>query len=242
MTKRIPQSRIVREKPLVIIPEHNLKHLHLVLEKTLSVLEEKTEAWTASSAKGHNGKYQTVPAFQIRRTPTGRVSLSEERSQNRSGHQKFMAQTAKANLLDAFLDFEKAMLSIPALAHPHNKIGTASRHHNKGRVALLVNQSSITCWNGARTPLNSLRWLVETLHGISVNENSPLWLVDRTVVPAKSADEAIWISVALDRARQVDDKKRNMNIKTVPLVGRLENPANLKKAFETRFEKKAKAA
>jgi hypothetical protein len=199
-------------------------------------LQNAFDNWKKSARNIQHKSYVTKSTIKLSRSETTqKILLSETRNQDRSAHQTFAAAESKAHLIKMFHAYETAILSIPALGHNTLTL-TVESGHVDGAPRIFINSFPIIKWNAKidESHTNSLLWIIDKLEGIKVNENSPQWIVNNTLITADTKDEAVILYQVLKKA-PLDPKDREKQLKKIPkrfFVGLLENDECIRTAFK----------
>lgn len=196
---------------------------------TLDTLKGLCERW-----KNNFGIGKHFQMIRVGRTPTGRISVSEnQRDQKRTGHAHLEISLLKPKMIEAFLDLEQALRAYPFLAHPFWKLGT-SANTNRDNLSVTLNGHSLVQWSGTNTEANDISWLLSQIENVSLPENAPLWIVGKDVFPAQSPEQALWLSTVMQNAGKKDPKVKPL--KRIPNVGPKLDAKDLEAAYRAHLK------
>ena len=215
-------------------PQYNPQIAFENIQNAVERFQQTIENWrkTAGETPASWDKRRTIPSkISLKRSPkTGKVLFSESRQQNRTGHDVFQSSTIKPKTIDAFINLETQILSIPALSHPGFRFSFQSWRDETGMYSL--QDCPLTPYARHIDFLNRIQWMIKKLKPISVHYNDPLWIVDKKIIPAASAVNALLVYKTFHAMREQNDKM-DQNFNKIPNVnvGKLENMEMVKEQW-----------
>jgi len=219
--------------PMQIAPSHDIDSLMTELERATEAFLATVADWRATAgsvASSYNPASLSDSSLTLKRSPKSRkIVFTESRKQDRSAHQKLNAAGIKAEVIDRFAQLETAILSIPALAHKGWDLSYRTWRPNDHQLSLQkfviggIYSYKKEEGSALEKMLERLSFLARALAPIDTRPDAPLWIVGPKLIPANSAEEALFLHSVLDAAKGSPEHRLNAlrNPKTV-LIGRAE--------------------